>query len=80
MDHYSKIRWCLGSKGDFDIKSFFGALRGSSSITFPWNSIWGVRAPRRVVFFFWDSCMGEGSHKGPFEEKGLYYYGLVLPL
>ena len=80
MDHYSKMRWCLGSKGDFDIKSFYGALRGSSSITFPLKSIWGVRAPHRLLFFFWDSCMGEGSHKGPFEEKGLYYYGLVLPL
>ena len=34
-----KMRWCLGSKGDFDIKSFYGALRGSSSITFPWKSI-----------------------------------------
>ena len=30
-----KMRLCLGSKGDFDIKSFYGALRASSSITFP---------------------------------------------
>ena len=22
-----KMRWCLGSKGEFDIKSFYGALR-----------------------------------------------------
>ena len=71
-----KMRWCLGSKGDIDIKSFYGALRGSSSITFPWK---GVKAPRHV-FFCLDNYMGEGSHNRPFEEKRLHYYGLVLPL
>ena len=65
--------------GVFDIKSFYGALRGSSSITFPWKSIWGVKAPRRVLFCL-DNYMGEGSHNGPFEENGLHYYGLVLPM
>ena len=70
------MRWCLGSQGDIDIKSFYGALRGSSSITFPWK---GVKAPRHV-FFCLDNYMGEGSHNRPFEEKRLHYYGLVLPL
>ena len=74
-----KMRRGLGLKGDFDIKSFYGALRGSSSITFPWKSIWGVKAPCCVVFCL-DSCVGEGSHNKPFEEKRLHYYGLVLPL
>ena len=54
-----KMRWCSGSKGDFDIKSFYGALRGSSSITFPWKSIWGVKAPRRVLFFVWTTTWGK---------------------
>ena len=44
--------------GVFDIKSFYGALRGSSSITFPWKSIWGVKAPRRVSFFVWTAAWG----------------------
>lgn len=60
MDHYSKMRWYLGMKEYFDIKSFYGALKGSSSITFPWKSIWGVRAPCRVsfFFFFWIAAWG----------------------
>ena len=66
----------MGLQGDIDIKSFYGALRGSSSITFTWK---GVKAPR-CVFFCLDSCKGEGSHNRPFEEKQLHYYGLVLPL
>ena len=67
--------WCLGLKGEFDIKFFYGAWRGSSSITFPWKSIWPMKAPCRVTFFGW-----EYSHNQPFEENGLRYYGLVLPL
>ena len=62
-------------QGDIDIKSFYGALRGSSSITFPWKSIWFVKALRRVIFCL-GSHMGEGSHNGP--EKRLHYNGLVI--
>jgi len=54
-----KMRWCLGLNGDFDIKSFYGALRGSSSINFPWKSIWGVKAPHRVSFFVWTAAWGK---------------------
>ena len=75
-----KMRRGLGLKGDFDIKSFYGALRGSSTITFPWKSIWGVKAPCCVSFFVWTTAWGEGSHNGLFEEKGLHYYGLVLSM
>ena len=39
--------------GDFDIRSFYNELRGSSSTMFPWKGIWKVKAPRRVSFFIW---------------------------
>ena len=65
-----KMRRGLGLKGDFDIKSFYGALRGSSSITFPWNSIWGVRAPRRVVFFFGTAAWGRVLTKDHLRKRG----------
>ena len=80
IERGDKMRLCLVSKGNFDIKSFYGALRASSSITFPWKSIWGVKAPCRVSFFVWTTAWGEGSHNGLFEEKGLHYYGLVLSM
>ena len=53
-----KMKWCLRSKGVFDIKSFYGVLRGSSSITFLWKSIWDVKAPCRVLFFVWTAAWG----------------------
>ena len=39
--------------GDFDIRSFYNELGGSSSTMFPWKGIWKVKAPRRVSFFIW---------------------------
>ena len=53
------MRWRLGSKGKFDIKYFYGALRESSSITFPWKSIWGVKAPHHVSFFVSTAAWGK---------------------
>ena len=39
--------------GDFDIRSFYNKLRGSSSVVFPRTVIWKVKAPQRVSFFVW---------------------------
>ena len=47
-----RMRWCLGLKGSLLYSPFYGVLRGSSSMIFPWKSIWGVKAPRRVSFLF----------------------------
>ena len=54
--------------------------KASSSTSFPWKSIWGVKAPRRVSFLCLDDYVGEDSHRRLFEAKGLYNCGLVLPL
>ena len=39
------VRWRLKKK-----HSFYSALRGSSSTTFPWKIIWGVEAPHQKRF------------------------------
>ena len=64
-----KLWWRLKKNGDFDICSFYGVLRGSSSTTFPWRSIWGVKAPRQLCL---DSHMGNNSHRGWLEENGCH--------
>ena len=45
------MRWKLTKNGNFDIRSFYNKLQGSSSVSFPWKGIWKVKAPRRVSFF-----------------------------
>ena len=48
-----RMRWKLMKNGDFNIRSFYHKLRGSSSAVFPWKGIWKVKAPRHVSFFVW---------------------------
>ena len=54
-----RMRWRFKSKGNFDTQSFYVGLRGSSSTTFPWNNIWGMKAPCQVSFFDWIAAWGK---------------------
>lgn len=54
-----KMRWCLGSKEDFDIKSFYGLLRGSSSITFSLEKYLGCEGSTSCLFFVWTTTWGK---------------------
>jgi hypothetical protein len=45
--------WKLCKNGQFDVRSFYSALRGSNRRRFPWKGIRGVKAPRRASFFIW---------------------------
>ena len=73
------MRWRLGSKGKFDIKYFYGALRDSSSITFPWKSIWGVKVPHHVSFLFRQLHGGRFSQLNLWgEEASLLWIGVAF--
>jgi hypothetical protein len=50
--------WCLNRKGVFDTRSYYNALQPPMGVTFPWKSIWGIKAPRRVSFFVWMAAWG----------------------
>lgn len=46
----------------FDAVSYYKAIRGTNANSFPWKSIWHVKAPRGVSFFFflvWTSAWGK---------------------
>ena len=49
----------LKKNEEFDICSFYNALRGSNSVTFPWKCIWGVKAPQRVSLLIWTTALGK---------------------
>ena len=53
MDEADHMRWKLTNNRDFNIRSFYHELCGSSSIVFSWKGIWKVKAPKRVSFFVW---------------------------
>ena len=42
MDGGDRMRWKLTNNGDFNIRSFYHKLCGSSSVVFPKKGIWKV--------------------------------------
>ena len=55
----SDCGWRLKKNGDFDIYSYYNALRGVFFFHFPLEGIWGVKAFRRVSFFVWMAAWGK---------------------
>jgi hypothetical protein len=58
-DGGDKLWWAPSRKGRFEVKSFYRALSGHESISFPWKSIWRSKAPPRVAFFAWTAARGK---------------------
>ena len=48
----------MNRSGVFDVRSFYSALLKAPSVSFPWQSIWCVKVPRRVSFFLWTAARG----------------------
>ena len=53
-----RMRWKLCTNGMFSSRSYYHALKGVTGMQFPWKSIWGVKAPKRVSFFVWTAAWG----------------------
>jgi hypothetical protein len=54
-----KIWWVPSRKGKFEVRSFYNILTSNVSPTFPWKSIWRMKAPPRVAFFVWSAALGK---------------------
>ena len=50
--------WQLNHSGVFDVRFFYIALLKAPSVSFPWQSIWCVKVPKRVSFFLWTAARG----------------------
>ena len=50
--------WQLSCSGIFDVRSFYNYLLKAPSISFPWQSIWCIKVPKRVSFFLWTAARG----------------------
>jgi len=49
----------LSKMGLFEVKSFYEVLNRKDGPSFPWKSIWRVKAPARVAFFVWTAAFGK---------------------
>ena len=50
--------WQLSCSGIFDVCSFYNYLLKAPSVSFPWQSIWCIKVPKRVSFFLWTAARG----------------------
>jgi len=49
----------FSKRGLFEVKSYYEVLNRKDDHSFPWKSIWCVKAPARVAFFVWTTTLGE---------------------
>lgn len=53
-----KMRWRLNGNGMFDVRFYYVKIQGTNALSFPWKSIWCVKAPRRVSLA-WTTAWGK---------------------
>ena len=46
-----KMCWTLAKSKGFEVSSYYQALLGVCTKSFPWRSIWKQKVPSRVAFF-----------------------------
>jgi len=54
-----RLVWNLSKRESFEVKTFYRALASQEAVSFPWKSIWRVKAPKRVSFFVWITAFGK---------------------
>jgi hypothetical protein len=54
-----RLVWSLSEGWYFEVKSFYKALASQEVVSFPWKSIWLVKALLRVSFFVWTTALGK---------------------
>ena len=53
-----KMHWTLAKSKGFKVSSYYQALLGVCTQSFPWRSIWKQKVPSRVAFFVWIATLG----------------------
>ena len=53
-----KMCWTLVKSKGFEVSSYYQALLGVCTQSFPWRSIWKQKVPSRVAFFVWTATLG----------------------
>ena len=53
------MKWRLSSDGQFDVRSYYVAIRGTRAVTFSLKCIWWAQASKRVASFVWTAAWGK---------------------
>ena len=53
-----KMCWMPAKSRGFEVSSYYQALLGACTQSFPWRSIWKEKVPSKVPFFVWIVALG----------------------
>jgi hypothetical protein len=56
-EEVDRILWAQASNHGFLVKSYYKTLQTGKHYSFPWKSIWKVKATH-IVFFLWTTSKG----------------------
>jgi len=51
------LLWTPSSSQKCTMKGYFTLLQSGEHSSFPWRSVWKVKAPHRVAFFLWTAAL-----------------------
>jgi hypothetical protein len=54
-----KLVWNSSKRCLFEVRSYYEVLIRKDGPSFPWKSVWCVKAPARVAFFVWLAALGK---------------------
>lgn len=57
-----RMRQKLNRNGRFNVRSYYAAMQGTGEVSFPWKSIWCIKASKMGFFLCMDNSMGEDYH------------------
>ena len=53
-----EILWVASWSASFEVKSLYSILSNRGKHSFPWKSIWKLKAPPKMAFFTWTAAKG----------------------
>jgi hypothetical protein len=73
-----RMGWSLSKRSKLEVKSFYKMLISQDGFSFPWKSIWRVKAPSRVAFFVWTAALGKILTMDNLRKQECYGGGVML--
>ena len=51
-----RVKWKLKESNEFIVRFYLEALCGGPNNSYPWKTVWHVKAPKRLSFFVWTTA------------------------
>lgn len=56
MEGCDRVKWKLKESNEFIVHFYLEALCGGPNNSYPWKTVWHVKAPKMLSFFVWTTA------------------------